>query len=218
MAIDVVTLGGGLERPVDMKKSPRQRASGLLELVDGSVEVALTPGIPADVAEAGTRGGGVESFEQFYRREFPRLLALARALAGDRWAEDVAHDSMLVTYRDWTRISLMDSPAGYVHRICAHKAVSWMRRASAERRALRRVVTRSVVTVEPMSADNERFWAEVRRLPRRQAEAVALFYAVDLPISGVAEAMGCAEGTVKAHLARARAQLSQRFAVSEEDR
>jgi RNA polymerase sigma factor (sigma-70 family) len=201
-----------------MKKSPRRRGSGLLELVDGPAEVAPTAGSPADVAGGGTEVERVESFEQFYRREFPRLLVLARALAGDQGAEDVAHDSMLVTYRHWTRISLMDSPAGYVHRICAHKAVSWVRRASAERRALRRVVARRVVTVEPLSVDHERFWAEVRRLPRRQAEAVALFYALDLPTSVVAETMGCAEGTVKAHLARARAQLSQRFALSEEDR
>jgi RNA polymerase sigma-70 factor (ECF subfamily) len=200
-----------------MKKSPRQRGRGLLELVDGPVESALTAGSPAEAAEADVRVESVESFEQFYRREFPRLLVFARALAGDQWAEDVAHDSMLVTYRQWTRISLMDSPAGYVHRICANKAMSRLRRASAERRALRRVVARRVATVEPMSADHERFWAEVRRLPRRQAEVVALFYGLDLPIPVVAETLGCAEGTVKAHLARARAQLSQRFAVSEED-
>ena len=201
-----------------MKTSPRRRGRGLLELVDGPAEVALTTaGSLADVAEEATRAEYVESFEQFYRHEFPRLLVLARALAGDPWAEDIAHDSILVAYRQWKRISLMDSPAGYVHRICAHKAVSWMRRASAERRALRRVVARGVVTVEPMSAENERFWAEVRRLPRRQAEVVALFYGLDLPIPVIAETLDCAEGTVKAHLARARAQLSQRFAISGEE-
>jgi RNA polymerase sigma-70 factor (ECF subfamily) len=190
-----------------------------LELVDGPVEVALTTAAsPVDVADGDTSVEYVESFEQFYRREFPRLLVLARALAGDPWAEDIAHDSMLLAYRHWPRISLMGSPAGYVHRVCANKAVSWIRRASAERRALRRMVARGVVTVEPMSADNERFWAEVRRLPRRQAETVALFYGLDLPIPVIAETLGCAEGTIKAHLARARAQLSQRFAVSEEDR
>ena len=180
-----------------MKTSPRRRR-GLVELVDGPVEVALTTaGSPADVAERGIRVECVESFEQFYRREFPRLVVLARALAGDQWAEDIAHDSILVAYRHWARISLMNSPAGYVHRICAHKAVSRMRRASAERRALRRVVAGGVVTVEPMSADHERFWAEVRRLPRRQAETVALFYGLDLPIPVIAETLGCAEGTVK---------------------
>jgi DNA-directed RNA polymerase specialized sigma24 family protein len=189
----------------------------VLELVDEPVEVApTTAGAPVEKVER-VAAECVESFEAFYRREFPRLLLLARALAGDPWAVDIAHDSMLVAYRHWTRISRMDSPAGYVHRICAHKAVSWIRRASAERRALRRVTGRGVVTMAPISADSERFWAEVRRLPRRQAETVALFYGLDVPIPVIARTLACAEGTVKAHLARARAELSQRFAISEED-
>jgi RNA polymerase sigma-70 factor, ECF subfamily len=200
-----------------MKKSPRRRGRGVLELVEGPAEVAPVAGSPAELTAGGTGVGSAETFEEFYRREFPRLLVLARALAGDQWAEDVAQDSMVVTYRHWTRIALMDSPMGYVRRICANKAVSRTRRASAERRALGRVVARRGVAVEPMSADHERFWAEVRRLPRRQAEAAALFYALDLPIPVVAETLGCAEGTVKAHLARARTQLSKRFAVPEED-
>ena len=78
------------------------------------------------------------------------------------------------------------------------------------------MVARGVVTVEPMSAENERFWAEVRRLPRRQAQTVALFYGLDLPIPVIAETLGCAEGTVKVTSPSAR-QLSQRFAVSEEE-
>src|SRR5262249_50787194 len=108
-------------------------------------------------------------------------------------------------------------PVGYVRRICANKAASRTRRASAERRALSRVVARRGVAVEAMSADHERFWAEVRRLPRRQAEAAALFYALDLPIPVVAETPGCADGTVKAHVERARAELGKRFAVPEEN-
>jgi RNA polymerase sigma-70 factor (ECF subfamily) len=50
-------------------------------------------------------------------------------------------------------------------------------------------------------------WLAVRRLPRRQQEAVVLFYLTDLPLAAVAGAMGCAEGTAKAHLARAREAL-----------
>lgn len=199
-----------------MKKSPDRRGRGVLDLVDGRMEVALTAVSPAEVP-GGAWVGSPESFEEFYRRELPRLLVLARALAGDQSAEDVAQDAMLVTYRHWGRISRMDSPVGYVRRICANKAVSWTRRVSAERRAVRRLRARRAVTVDPMSPDHERFWAEVRRLPRRQAEVTALFYALDLPIDVVAETLGCAEGTVKAHLARARAQLGQRFASSEED-
>jgi outer membrane protein assembly factor BamB len=40
----------------------------------------------------------------------------------------------------------------------------------------------------------------VRSLPRRQAQVVALHYLGDLPVAEIARVLGCAEGTVKAHL------------------
>jgi RNA polymerase sigma-70 factor (ECF subfamily) len=73
-----------------------------------------------------------------------------------------------------------------------------------------------VSTVEPLTGDREQFWAEVRRLPRRQAQATALFYALDLPVSEVAATLGLAEGTVKVHLSRARTELADRLAATEE--
>ena len=53
--------------------------------------------------------------------------------------------------------------------------------------------------------------AQIRALPRRQQAAVVLFYLAGLPVSEVAGAMGCREGTVRAHLARARASLARRL-------
>jgi RNA polymerase sigma-70 factor, ECF subfamily len=78
------------------------------------------------------------------------------------------------------------------------------------------VAGRRVGVVEPLTADSERFWSEVRRLPRRQAQVTALFYALDLPVAAVSDALGCAEGTVKVHLSRARAELGRRLATPEE--
>ena len=48
----------------------------------------------------------------------------------------------------------------------------------------------------------------VKSLPRRQREAIALRYLLDLPEVGVAEAMGVAVGTASATLASARARLA----------
>jgi RNA polymerase sigma-70 factor (ECF subfamily) len=191
-----------------MTKPKRGRRGGVIELVDEPARAAETPA-PLDVPVA-------ESFEDFYRRELPRLLVLARALAGDLAAEDVAQESMLVAYRQWSRIGSMASPVGYVRGICAHQAVSVLRRLVSERRAVSRLAGRAVTAVEPLSADGERFWSEVRRLPRRQAQAVALFYALDLPISDIATTLGCAEGTVKVHLSRARTELAARLGTREE--
>jgi RNA polymerase sigma-70 factor, ECF subfamily len=56
----------------------------------------------------------------------------------------------------------------------------------------------------------------VRRLPARQAEAVALFYVEDLPVRQVAEVMGCAEGTAKALLHQARRRLAEQLGADME--
>src|SRR5262245_7681712 len=119
------------ERRRDMTKSQRERSRDVIELVDEPSRPGPRAAVPAlDTAE---------SFEDFYRRELPRLLVLARALAGDLAAEDVAQESMLVAYRQWSRISELASPTGYVRAICANKAVSLVRRRLSERRALRRL-------------------------------------------------------------------------------
>jgi RNA polymerase sigma factor (sigma-70 family) len=192
------------------RKQPRRRHRDVLELVDESARHGSIVTHPHEPEAP------LESFEEFYRREQPRLLVLARALAGDLAAEDVAQESMLVAYRQWPRISDLASPVGYVRGICAHKAVSLVRRRLSERRALLRLAGRPVSTVEPMTGDREQFWAEVRRLPRRQAQVTALFYALDLPVSEVAATLGCAEGTVKVHLSRARSELAVRLTATEE--
>ena len=58
---------------------------------------------------------------------------------------------------------------------------------------------------------DEAFWAEVRRLPRRQAQCIALRYVYGCPVTEVADVLGCSEGSVKQHLARAKDRLARRL-------
>ncbi|MDX6357292.1 MAG: hypothetical protein QOH37_346 [Nocardioidaceae bacterium] len=180
----------------------------MLDLVDeppGVVVAPATEPVPS-----------AEPFEAFYRREYPRLLVLARALSGSAAAEDIAQESMLVAYRRWSQIAVLDSPAGYVRGICLHKGRSTTRRLLAEGRAVQRYAVRPVARLDDLDPDTERYWAEVRRLPRRQAQATVLYYALDLPVAEIATTLGCAEGSVKTHLSRARAALAARLADTEE--
>jgi RNA polymerase sigma factor (sigma-70 family) len=57
----------------------------------------------------------------------------------------------------------------------------------------------------------------IRALPPRRQEAVLLHYVADLSVADVAKAMGCEEGTVKAHLAQARETLRDRLGVEVRD-
>jgi RNA polymerase sigma-70 factor, ECF subfamily len=81
-----------------------------------------------------------------------------------------------------------------------------------EARALIRLAGRREPPVDPLPAENAEFWA-VRALPSRQAQAVALYWLEDRSIQQTAAVLGCAEGTVKAHLAKARQALARHLQV-----
>jgi RNA polymerase sigma-70 factor (ECF subfamily) len=152
----------------------------------------------------------VESFELFYRREMPALVAFAAALSGSACAEDIAQEAMLAAYRRWNVVCGLETPAAWVRRVCANRSISTLRRRAVEARALLRLGTRR--GAGPVIAEeHERVWAEVRRLPRRQAQVIALYAIYDLSVPEIATTLGCAEGTVKAHLARGRAALARQF-------
>ena len=145
-------------------------------------------------------------FDDFYRAELPRLVALARALCGATLADDVAQEAMLAAYRKWRQVGDLQYPAGWVRRTCANLAVSQYRRRVIEVRALTRLGSRPEAV--PLEGPDEEFWAAVHKLPARQAQAVALRYVYELDIAEIAETLAISQGSVKQHLSRARARLA----------
>lgn len=182
----------------------------LLELVDRAPADATTSPQPQDRTTP-------DSFESFYRRQLPQLLVLARALVGPLLAEDVAQEAMLVVYRRWAEVQLLASPEGWARSVCMHKGVSLARRRTVEQRVLRQVGSFRA-PASPHIEEDEKFWTLVRGLPRRQAQVVALHFALDLGVAEIASTLGCAEGTVKVHLSRARAALAEALGLDAEER
>jgi RNA polymerase sigma-70 factor (ECF subfamily) len=66
-----------------------------------------------------------------------------------------------------------------------------------------------------LDESDETFWQVVRRLPPRQAQAVALYYMEDYSVSDIAEVLDCSEGTVKTHLSRARAAVARQLQLED---
>jgi len=56
----------------------------------------------------------------------------------------------------------------------------------------------------------------VRRLPERQAQAVALYYMEQYSVAEIADVLGCSEGTVKTHLSRARQAVAKDLQLEDE--
>ncbi|HYO18189.1 MAG TPA: sigma-70 family RNA polymerase sigma factor [Dermatophilaceae bacterium] len=158
-----------------------------------------------------------EHFEAFYLRELPSLVALARALAGSQGtAEDLAQEAMIAAFRRWDEVARLDIPAAWVRRVCANLATSHLRRRGVETRALLRLGGRRQQHTELAPADDA-FWAAVRKLPRRQAQVIALHYVYDMYVSDIALTLECSESTVKVHLVRGRSALAKRLGLAEGD-
>lgn len=161
----------------------------------------------------GDNAVGAGSFESFYAAEHRHVVRIVYALCGS-WtvAEEVTQEAFLKALRRWSSMQEMDRPDAWVRRVACNLATSRFRRLAIEARALLRLSSRAAEPQgESLPAELERFWRLVRQLPDRQAQAVALFYADDLPVVEVARVMDCAEGTVKAHLHAARQRLRELY-------
>lgn len=154
------------------------------------------------------------SFDDFYRAHFRHVLALAYALTGSRWAaEDLAQEAFVAAHRNWDRVRQYDRGDLWIRRVATNLAVSRVRRRMAEAKGLLKVATSRPPSVAPLDPDDGSVWREVRALPVRQAQALVLRYVEDRSVRDIAEILGCAEGTVKAHLSRGRAALAARLGL-----
>ena len=161
---------------------------------------------------------GVESFDVFFRREYRAVLGLAIALTRNRLvAEELTQEAFLATFRHWDRVGRLDKPGAWVRRVVANRSVSAFRRSTAEAKAVLRLTPSHRHSAAELNVDMD-VWGEARRLPRRQAQVIALTYFADLPRREVAEILGCSEETVKTHLQRGRDTLASRLQDPREDR
>ena len=157
-----------------------------------------------------------EDFESFYARERKFVVGLAFVLSGSRsGAEDLAQDAFLTAYKQWDTIGAYDNPGAWVRRVVSNNSVSSIRRRAAEAKALVRFSGSGFVVPE-MSPDAMTTWAAVRRLPDRQAQAIALRYYDRSSITDIARILDFSENTVKTHLRRAKKTLNAYFAEGDQ--
>jgi RNA polymerase sigma-70 factor (ECF subfamily) len=175
----------------------------------------------AVVGGRGVRASTVasEPFEEFFRREYGAVVAVARALTRDQGvAEDVAQEAMARAAARWGRVGAYDRPGAWVRRVAINLATSSLRRRAAERRATSRLGSLEGGRADAAADPVDGFWDLVAALPRRQAAAVTLHYVEDRSVADIAAVLGCAEGTAKAHLHKARSTLARRLAAELDDR
>lgn len=149
-------------------------------------------------------GGGTGDFAAFVRPHLPAMQRLAARLVAPGDADDVVQEALVRAWRRWsTYDERRGAPGGWLLAIVADRA----------RRHRVRVTPPTAWPAEEHVAASEDVVPDldleraVLRLSGRQRTAVELYYFVGADVATCAEAMGCAEGTVRATLHQARARL-----------
>jgi len=155
------------------------------------------------------------TYEEFVNSRITALLRYATMLTGDpHAATDVVQETMIRVRLSWSRVAHSGLPDAYVRRMLTNiyldtRRGSWLRR-----------VTLRAEPVEPPpapdhaehTAERDRVWTLLATLPPRQRAAVVLRYYESLSDTEIAEALGCAVGTVRGQISRALATLRSHLA------
>jgi RNA polymerase sigma factor (sigma-70 family) len=144
----------------------------------------------------------VESFDAFFRREYPRAVKLAWLLTrSPSGAEDVAQEAMVGVY---DRFAALDSPAAYLTRVVVNRCRKWHRAGTNQLHLVRKL---SQVPETGLDGADEYLLDAIHALPYRQRVVIVARYWGDWSESEIAAALECRPGTVKSLASRALASL-----------
>jgi RNA polymerase sigma factor (sigma-70 family) len=170
-----------------------------------------------DIADTRVSPGAAASVTALYAEHALGLVRLAVVMTGDRAAaEDIVQDAFLGLYRRWDHLPGMTAPVAYVRVSVVNGCRTALRRrsrlglwsgtgagdnldevATAAGSGPAAALAESAEASVLLSEEQRTVVAALRKLPRRQREALVLRYYLDLSIEETAQAMGVSPGTVK---------------------
>jgi RNA polymerase sigma factor (sigma-70 family) len=132
----------------------------------------------------------------FCEQQWPRLVGTLGFLVRDlRTAEDLAQETLARACQHWHKVSAMDFPGVWLHRVAVNLAHSHNRRRATRTRLAATLVERDAMLGDPATEIALR--DAVRALPERERVAVTLRYFADLSVRDTAAVMRVNESTVK---------------------
>ena len=154
-------------------------------------------------------------FAEFVGARWASLYRLAYLLAASpTGAEDLLQTTLEKAYVSWPRISVMEFPEAYVRRMLANTLVSSRRRAWIGEQPWDELPEAAGAFVEVPVLDRSLIWPLVCALPDRQRAVIVLRYYEDLSEAQIADALGCAAGTVKSQSSAAIVALHRALAAT----
>jgi len=151
-----------------------------------------------------------ETIEATYRESADVLLRLAIGLVGSSNAEDLVATAVAKCLSARSGGRVIEDPAAYLYRSVVNEGTSFYRRAGVRARSFRVVDGAAKKTARDHSegvVGSMEVQAALLALPARQRAVCVLTYWEDKSIAEIATLLDISEGSVKKHLARARASL-----------
>ena len=153
-----------------------------------------------------------EDVAAFCRRLHPVLLGGLTLHCRDRSvAEEVTQATLVRVWERWPTVSTSRSPEAWAWRVALNLTASRFRRRAVEQRAQVRLEGLAAASSAPDEAERLAVRAAVADLPERQRAVLVLRFYADLTIAQTAEALRCAEGTVKSLTSKAVAGMRRRL-------
>ena len=151
-----------------------------------------------------------EAFKRELVKLIPHLRAFARTLAGDpASADDLAQDAMMKAWDARSSFQMGTNMKAWTFMILRNQFYSEKRRSWRQSQLDQEAAERTLVAVDdpeaPVALDELR--QALKTLPEEQREALILVGAGGFAYEEAAEICGCAVGTVKSRVSRARRAL-----------
>ncbi len=153
---------------------------------------------------------------RFVEVEYGPLVAALGLVCGDRTAaEDAVQEALARALIALRKGTIIESLPAWVRVVALNYLRNRWRSLARELRAVRRLGNRGGPGAVDDLEDLVDLRAALASLSRRQREAVALYYRLDLSVTETAQAMDIADGTVKTLLSRARSVLAAALDLQE---
>jgi len=149
-----------------------------------------------------------KEFCRLFERTGRSLLGYALLLTDDRQeSQDLVQEAFLRAWREWERVSTLDSPQAWLRRVIYNLAVNRWRRLGT-RRDHERLVAHEAVSEESDVGQLDVMRA-LQSLPIKQRQALMLVAIDDLTTAQAAHEMGAKESSVRVWVSRARASMER---------
>lgn len=149
--------------------------------------------------------------------EEPMIRTIWRIVRDAEDAQDTLQEVLALIWKRWRRITQHPNPRALILKICIDASYDYLRKRNRHQSdedpdSLKQMADTSHTNAGEtlMGRETEaEIMKAISRLPKKQAVAVLMRIVRDESYQAISQALGCSESTVRIHVSRGRAKLSQ---------